>query len=97
MQILWQVQHFVYLHVQISWQAQRFGILHVQISWQAQRFGNLHAQIAWRTKHFDAPPCADVVVDVALWEPPCADFFAGTMAKKICFNVFNEMIEFVKN
>ena len=29
MQISWQVQHFVNLHVQISW-------LHVQISWQAQ-------------------------------------------------------------
>ena len=40
------------LHVQISWQAQHFVNLHVQSfvnldaqSWQAQRFANLHAQI----------------------------------------------------
>ena len=52
MQISWQVQHFVNLHVQISWQAQHFANLHVQISWQVQRFVNLHVQISWQAQHF---------------------------------------------
>ena len=51
-QISWQVQHFVNLHVQISWQVQHFVHLHVQISWQAQHFVNLHVQISWRAQHF---------------------------------------------
>ena len=52
MQISWQVQHFVNLHVQISWQAQHFANLHVQISWQVQHFVNLHVQISWQAQHF---------------------------------------------
>ena len=46
-----QAKHFVNLHVQISWQAQRFVNFHVQISWQAQRFVNLHVQISWQAQY----------------------------------------------
>ena len=50
MQISWQVQQFVNLHVQISSQAQHFVSLEVQISWQAQHFVNLHVQISWQSQ-----------------------------------------------
>ena len=64
-QISWQVQHFVNLHVQISWQAQHFVNLHVQISWQVQHFVNLHVQISW--KHFVNLHAADFVAGSTLW------------------------------
>ena len=45
------------LDVQISWQAQHFVNLHVQISWQAQYFVNLHVQISWQAQHFVTSMC----------------------------------------
>ena len=51
MQILWQAQHFVNVHVQISWQAQHFANLHVQSSWQAQHFVKLEVQVSWQAKY----------------------------------------------
>ena len=39
LQISWQAQHFVKLHVQISWQAQHFVKLHVQVAAQYNRTG----------------------------------------------------------
>ena len=45
-QISWQVQEFVNLHVQIS-----LVNLHVQISWQAQHFVHLHVQISGQAQY----------------------------------------------
>ena len=63
--------------MQISWQAQHFVNLHVQISWQAQQFCEPPCADFVAGAALCEPPCADFVAGAALCEPPCADFVAG--------------------
>ena len=70
------------LDVQISWQVQQFVNLHVQISWQY--FVNLRVQISWQAQHFAACQGVGCTPWRRLGTGAgCADFVAGTASVEL--------------
>ena len=64
----------------ISWHAQHFADHPVQILWQAQHFVHLHV---WSQAQLFVNLHVDFVAGTVLWEPPCADFVAGTASGEL--------------